>query len=132
MTKIKKSQRLQIRRNVAFVAFSCMVIGQAYAQSTTTTLNMVVVSGSRNEQPRDDLPLSMDVFSDRDMEDKQIGDIKELVKDLPNVSVKHAPARFGVTGASNSTGRDGNAGFQHPRPWRQPGSNADRRYTHSP
>ena len=111
MTKIKKSQRLQIRRNVAFVAFSCMVIGQAYAQSTTTTLNMVVVSGSRNEQPRDDLPLSMDVFSDRDMEDKQIGDIKELVKDLPNVSVKHAPARFGVTGASNSTGRDGNAGF---------------------
>jgi hemoglobin/transferrin/lactoferrin receptor protein len=83
----------------------------ASAQSVSTALNPVVVSGSRIEQMRDDLPMSIDVLTEGDFQSKQIGDIKDLVKDLPNVSVKHAPARFTVTGASNSTGRDGNAGF---------------------
>ncbi len=111
MTDIKHSKPTQLRSVAGLVAFSCMAMGQAHAQQAASTLNLVVVSGSRNEQVRDDLPLSMDVFSDRDLEDRQVGDIKDLVKELPNVSVKHAPTRFGVTGASNSTGRDGNAGF---------------------
>lgn len=74
------------------------------------TLNQVVVSGSRNEQMRDDLPLSMDVLSAVEMEERQIGDIRDLVKDLPNVSVRHAPARYSVTGVANPVGRDNNAG----------------------
>ena len=93
------------------VAFVCLSLGQVYAQSAATNLNSVVVSGSRNEQLRDDVPMSIDVLNDGDIENKQMGDIKDLVKDLPNVSVKHAPARFTVTGASNPTGRDGNSGF---------------------
>jgi len=92
------------------VSLACLAIGQAHAEQATT-LKQVVVSGARNEQLRDDLPMSMDVLNDSDLEDRQVGDIKDLVKDLPNVSVKHAPARFTVTGASNPTGRDGNAGF---------------------
>ncbi len=74
-------------------------------------LNPVVVSGSRSEQPRDDLPMSMDVMTAADLQDGQISDIHDLAKSLPNVSVKHAPTRFTVTGAGNTTGRDGNAGF---------------------
>lgn len=74
-------------------------------------LQTVVVSGSRSEQLRDDLPLSMDVVTASDMEDAQISDIRDLARSLPNVSVKHAPARYNVTGAGNTTGRDGNAGF---------------------
>ena len=93
------------------VAFVCLSLGQVYAQNAATNLNSVVVSGSRNEQLRDDVPMSIDVLIDGDIENKQMGDIKDLVKDLPNVSVKHAPARFTVTGASNPTGRDGNSGF---------------------
>ena len=90
--------------------------GQAQATTDSGTgvvvaLQTVVVSGSRSEQSRDDLPLSMDVLTVGDMEDGQMGDIRDVAKSLPNVSVKRAPARFTVTGAGNSTGRDGNAGF---------------------
>lgn len=112
MTRINFKTHPNRSAVASLVALSCLVMGQtAQAEEATTTLNPVVVSGSRTEQPRDDLPLSIDVLSDSDLEDKQVGDIKDLVKDLPNVSVKRAPARFTVTGAGNPTGRDGNAGF---------------------
>jgi len=87
----------------------------AQAQSTATsavpapTLREVVVSGSRTAQDPDELPMSIDVISAKEMEEKQIQDIRDLAKDLPNVSVKRAPARF--TLASGNTGRDSNAGF---------------------
>ncbi len=75
------------------------------------TLPTVVISESGTEQLRDDVPVSIDIFSRNDLEAAQITDIRGLVRLLPNVSVKHAPARFSVTGAGNSTGRDGNSGF---------------------
>ena len=74
-------------------------------------LETVVISGSRSEQRREDLPLSVDVITAAELEEGQLVDIRDLAKGLPNVSVKRAPARFGVTGAGNPTGRDGNAGF---------------------
>lgn len=75
-----------------------------------TALKEVVVSGSRNEQLSDDLPMSVDVINAKDIEEGQIRDIRDAAKSLPNVSVKRAPARFGLVGGS-SDGRDGNAGF---------------------
>lgn len=93
----------------AVVALLCA--GAVQAQTQVALLNPVVVSGARAEQLRDDLPMSIDVLTGHDIEDRQIGDIRDMVKDLPNVSVKHAPARFSVTGAGNSVGRDANAGF---------------------
>lgn len=101
----------KVRQLSALVALACAAMGHVQAQNSSVGLQQVVVSGSRNEQMRDDLPMSVDVMTVRDLEDRQIGDIKDLVKDFPNVSVKHAPARFTVTGASNPTGRDGNTGF---------------------
>lgn len=77
----------------------------------TATLGEVVVSGSRSEQAREELALTMDAVEAPALEAKQIGDIKDLVADMPNVSVRHAPARFTVTGPGNPTGRDGNTGF---------------------
>jgi len=111
MTCINFFRPRKVRQLSALVALACAAMGHAHAQNSSVGLQQVVVSGSRNEQMRDDLPMSVDVMTDRDLEDRQIGDIKDLVKDFPNVSVKHAPARFSVTGASNSTGRDGNTGF---------------------
>ena len=111
MTCINSSNPYRSQQISVAVALACLAMGPALAQNSSVGLKQVVVSGSRNEQPRDDLPMSVDVLTSRDLEDRQIGDIKDLVKDLPNVSVKHAPARFTVTGASNPTGRDGNAGF---------------------
>lgn len=99
------------------VALACGSLAQAQTTAPTTStatmgsLRTVVISGSRAEQLQDDLPLSMDVLNARDLEDGQITDIRDVAKQLPNVSVRHAPARFTVTGAGNPTGRDGNAGF---------------------
>ena len=55
--------------------------------------------------------MSMDVLEAADLSDGQVNDIRGVAQGLPNVSVKHAPSRFTVTGAGNTTGRDGNAGF---------------------
>ena len=67
-------------------------------------LSEVVVSGSRTEQPTDELPMSIDVINADDIEEGQIRDIRDAAKNLPNVSVKRAPARFGF----NIRGLDGN------------------------
>jgi hemoglobin/transferrin/lactoferrin receptor protein len=43
------------------------------------------------------------------MERAQVQDIRDLARELPNVTVRHAPSRFALTGPANSTGRDGHA-----------------------
>jgi hemoglobin/transferrin/lactoferrin receptor protein len=83
--------------------------GQEGTGVRVATLGEVVVSGSRSEQNRDDLPASVEVIDRAEIESQQIHDIRDAVRDLPNVSVKRAPARFGL--AAGNTGRDGNAGF---------------------
>jgi hemoglobin/transferrin/lactoferrin receptor protein len=72
-------------------------------------LGEIVVSGSRSEQEKDALPVSVEVINRETIESKQINDIRDAVRDLPNVSVKRSPARFGL--AQGNTGRDNNAGF---------------------
>ncbi len=79
------------------------------AQTAPATLKEVVVSGSRTEQISDDLPASIDIINSRALEDGQILDIRDAAKNLPNVSVRRAPSRFGPV--QSSTGRDANAGF---------------------
>ncbi len=79
------------------------------AQARVPSLGTVIVSGSRSEQEKDDLPASVDVLNREQLEAQQVHDIRDAVRDLPNVSVRRAPARFGL--ASGNTGRDGNAGF---------------------
>ncbi|MFY7907306.1 MAG: TonB-dependent receptor plug domain-containing protein, partial [Burkholderiaceae bacterium] len=73
------------------------------------SLKEVVVSGSRSERVLADVPASVDVLSGEDLNPTLVQDIRDMVRDLPNVSVKRAPQRFG--GVNTSTGRDGNAGF---------------------
>ncbi|MFA7267980.1 MAG: TonB-dependent hemoglobin/transferrin/lactoferrin family receptor [Sterolibacterium sp.] len=84
---------------------------QHVADAADTSVQTVVVSASRYEQHAEDLPMSMDVLGSKELESAQIGDIHDLARNLPNISVERAPARFTVTGAGNPTGRDGNAGF---------------------
>lgn len=82
----------------------------ATPQMRAASLSEVVVSGSRNEQAIDELAMSVDVINADDIEQGQMRDIRDVAKNLPNVSVKRAPARFGLVGGG-SDGRDGNAGF---------------------
>lgn len=91
------------------IALGFGIAAPAGAQQVAAALGEVVVSGSRSEQKKDDLAASVEVIDRDTIESQQINDIRDAVRDLPNVSVKRAPARFGL--ASGNTGRDGNAGF---------------------
>lgn len=73
-------------------------------------LKEVVISGSRNEQDPDELPASIDVLNRKTLEERQIRDIRDAARDIPNVSVQRAPARFTLAGQP-AFGRDQNAGF---------------------
>lgn len=81
----------------------------AWQIAAAPALKPVVVSGSRSEQDPHELPLSIDVLGTEALEEGQVRDIRDAARELPNVSVQRAPARF--TLASGSTGRDQNAGF---------------------
>lgn len=88
----------------------------AHAQTTAprnahAALPEVVVSGSRQEQAADELPLSYDVINANTLSNQQSRNLREALENLPNTSVKRSPARFSVGGATASAGRDGNVGI---------------------
>lgn len=72
-------------------------------------LPQVVVTGSRSERRLDEVPATIDLIQGEDLDPARVQDIRDLARDLPNVSVRRAPQRFGAV--IGSTGRDGNAGF---------------------
>lgn len=82
---------------------------QSVQPAVVASLKEMVVSGSRAAQDSDDIAATIEVIGAEQLEAGQIRDIRGLVKDLPNVSVKRAPARFTLAGSG--TGREGNAGF---------------------
>jgi len=78
------------------------------AQSTPT-LKKIVISGARGERDPLDVPARIDVIEGEALDPTRTQDIRELVRELPNVEVRRAPQRFGAV--MGSTGREGNAGF---------------------
>lgn len=82
---------------------------EAMQPAHASTLREVVVSGSRSERAIEDVPASIDVITGEDLDPARVQDIRDLVREVPNMSVRRAPQRFG--GVTGSTGRDGNAGF---------------------
>ena len=72
-------------------------------------LKEVVISGSRSERALEDVPATMDVLSGDALNPASVQDIRDLVRELPNVSVSRQPTRFSATGTP--VGREGNAGF---------------------
>ena len=77
--------------------------------TSTAKLDAVVVTGARAERELGDVPQRIDVLQGAALDPTQAQDIRELVRDLPNVEVRRAPQRFGAV--FGATGRDGNAGF---------------------
>lgn len=113
--------RPSLRPSPLFLACLVLMAGPALAQTAPTnaqagsagTLREMVVSGSRSERAIEDVPASIDVITNEDLDPAQVQDIRDLARELPNVSVRRAPQRFGsVSGPQvGSNGRDGNAGF---------------------
>lgn len=94
---------------IAMGGVSAPAVGHAQTLVAAASLSEVVVSASRSERELKDVPVSVDVLSGEDLNPALVQDIRDLIRETPNVSVKRAPQRFG--GVNGSTGRDGNAGF---------------------
>lgn len=102
----------RLRAVAQLVAVACGCAFQAHAQtpaagSSAGTLKEVVISGSRNEQNPDEIPATVDIINRQTIEERQIRDLRDVARDLPNVSVQRSPSRF--TPAGVSTGRDRNS-----------------------
>ena len=82
----------------------------AHAQPAAQ-LPQMVVSGSMQEQAVDDLPQSIDVIGAGELEQQQSRTLRDVLQDLPNASVRTAPARLAVGAASSAFARDGNTGI---------------------
>ena len=110
----KKSSNQEI-----LIAIACMVSAvqmNANAQTSATSkpsisLPDVIISATRSEQYTDELALTVDVLNRQTIERQQVLDIRDTQQNQPNLSVRHAPARFALTGPANNTGREGNTGF---------------------
>ena len=117
----KSLPRKPLRKMAIAVGLTCicsLATTALYAQTQTGSVllvdkapQIVVISGTRYEQFIENLPLSIEVIEQKELERLGIVDIRDLAKNLSNIEVKRAPARFTVTGVGNATGRDGNAGF---------------------
>ncbi|MDY0107000.1 MAG: TonB-dependent hemoglobin/transferrin/lactoferrin family receptor [Giesbergeria sp.] len=108
--------RPALRTLTVLVSLACLHMAPAQAQNPASqgahaALPEVVVSGSRQEQAADDLPLSYDVINATTLSNQQSRTLREALQDLPNASVKRSPARFSVGGTTASAGRDGNVGI---------------------
>jgi hemoglobin/transferrin/lactoferrin receptor protein len=86
---------------------------KAHAQSgASETLKPVVVTGSRSERELQDVPAAIDLLQGDDLDSAKVQDIRDLVRELPNVSVARQPQRFNaVNSGAVGNGRAGNAGF---------------------
>ncbi|QKS01098.1 TonB-dependent hemoglobin/transferrin/lactoferrin family receptor [Sphingomonas sp. CL5.1] len=69
----------------------------------------IVVTGTRIPTPASEVPATVTVIDAGQIADQLAGDIKDLVRFEPGVSVRRAPTRFGA--ALGATGRDANSGF---------------------
>ena len=102
------SSRFAVREISWLISLACGASFAAQAQTQTVALKEVVISGSRSEQDPTELPMTIDVINAKDIEARQIQDIRDVAADLPNVTVSRAPARFAI---GSQTGRDQNSGF---------------------
>jgi hemoglobin/transferrin/lactoferrin receptor protein len=90
------------------VAFCADSVAETTAD-TVAVLRKTTVTATRTEENVDEVPATVSVITDRQIEDELATDIKDLVRFEPGVAVRNNPARF--TAAGSPTGRDGNSGF---------------------
>jgi hemoglobin/transferrin/lactoferrin receptor protein len=75
----------------------------------TAAVEKVTVTATRQRRKVDEVPATVTVITDKEIEDNMASDVKDLVRFEPGVSVRAQPSRFSAAFAS--TGRDGNSSF---------------------
>jgi len=81
----------------------------ASAQETAKPTETITVSATRAPIRVINAPATVSVISAAQLDDALVGDVKDLVRFEPGVSVRSQPSRFSA--ALSSIGRDGNSGF---------------------
>lgn len=81
----------------------------AGAAGSADEVKEVTVTAARTEKSVDDVPATVSVIDAKQIADRFISDIKDLVRYEAGVTVRRAPARF--TAAGSSAGRDRDSGF---------------------
>lgn len=81
--KIKNSQKLSVVLSALLSTTSAMADD---ADTTAEDLGEVIVTANKIEENIKDIPASISVISDVDVEDKGIKDIDDVVKQIPNLS----------------------------------------------
>jgi hemoglobin/transferrin/lactoferrin receptor protein len=104
----RREARCQVRMLVLAVWAAA---GVAFAQSPDPSLAPVVVTGARSERAPDEVPATIDVLTGEALDPAQVQDIRDVARELPNVSVRRAAQRFSNAVSPGGTGREGNAGF---------------------
>lgn len=109
----RTTRRLALLAAAAGVALATSPAWAAEAAAAdagaATNVDPVVVTATRTEKALDEAPVTASVITDKQMDDRLVTDIKDLIKYEPGVSVRTSPARFNAAGSG--TGRDGNSGF---------------------
>jgi len=81
----------------------------ASGETQTAKVEKVTVTATRQKRKVDEVPATVTVITDKEIEDNMVTDVKDLVRFEPGVSVRTNPVRFSA--ALAGTGRDGNSGF---------------------
>lgn len=85
-------------------------LAQPYAgEEEPAVLDEITVTATRTAQSVQEVPATVSVITDAEMDEALVIDIRDLVRWEPGVEVPTSPARFGA--AFGSTGRDGASGF---------------------
>jgi len=92
---------------VALAAGASAAHAQQFADASAS--ETIVVTATRTAQSIDDVPATVSVVDDAEIENNLVNDVKDLIRFEPGVSVQSQPARF--TAAGSGTGRAANAGF---------------------
>ncbi len=99
---------------VALACQSFIAVAELQAQTTSpakpikeAVLPAVTVSGTRTDNTIDEVAATVSVTNAKQIEERLVQDISDLVRYEPNVSVGNSPARFGLTGF-NIRGIEGN------------------------
>lgn len=92
------------------VALSALASGAALADGeAATSVDDVTVTATRTEARVDEVPATVTVIDEQEIEGILATDIKDVIRFEPGVSVPTQPTRFSA--ALSPTGRDGNSGF---------------------
>jgi hemoglobin/transferrin/lactoferrin receptor protein len=102
-------------RSIALTVVAAQAVVPVLAQTTDgaptepAATQQVTITATRTERPVDDVPATVTVITAEEIEQSGARDIKDLLRNEIDVTVRAAPTRFGA--ALGSTGRAGNEGI---------------------